>query len=49
MPPPLWVTKNFWLPFDGEGMSNGNYNFSIAKKKGGICNIIFEKKIIPPP
>jgi hypothetical protein len=44
----------FWSPSDGGGMLNGDWNFSVAKKRGGrvgrgACNIIFEKKIIPCP
>jgi hypothetical protein len=27
---PSWATKEFWLPFDGVGVSNGDQNSSIA-------------------
>ncbi len=38
----------FQLPFEGEGMLNGDWIFLITLKGGGTCNIIFEKKSSPP-
>jgi hypothetical protein len=27
---PSWATKEFWLPFDGVGVLNGDQNSSVA-------------------
>jgi hypothetical protein len=45
---PFWVIEFFfWLSLNNGSVSGGDQKYLVTKKKGGACNIIFEKNSPP--